>query len=313
MDFPFQLPAGREFDVAGFGTNAVDFLIRVPEYPAFNSKVELTDYSQMAGGEIATAMVGLQRLGSKTCYSGRFGDDAAGAFGIESLQAEGVDVSFAETIAGAQTQIAFIVIDERSGERTVIWKRDLKLSYSADEAPIEIVERARVLHITPHDRAACLVLARRAKEVGTIVSIDLDNTFPGLDDLLPMVDILISSAELPRRMFGIDDHRGALTAMRERFGSPVVGITLGENGSLMLCDGIFTETPGFAVPGGCKDTTGAGDSFRAGFLHGLINGGSIEESARAANAVASLKCRAVGARTALPTTAELYSLIPKKV
>ena len=313
MEFPFQLPTGRDFDVAGFGTNAVDFLIRVPEYPAFNSKIELKDYSQLAGGEIATAMVGLQRLGAKTCYAGRFGDDAAGAFGIESLRSEGVDVSFAETIAGAQTQIAFIVIDERSGERTVIWKRDAKLSYSAEEAPLEIVERSKVLHITPHDTEACVALARRGKEVGTIVSIDLDNTFPGLNDLLPLVDILITSAELPRRMFGMDDHRDALAAMKERYGSRVIGITLGEDGSLLLCGGEFIETPGFPVPGGCKDTTGAGDSFRAGLIHGLINGGSIEQSAVAANAVASLKCRAVGARTSLPTPSELNSMISKKV
>jgi len=312
MDFPFRLAKDREFDAAGFGTNAVDFLIRVPRYPAFNSKVELIDYSQMAGGEIATAMVGLQRLGSKTCYAGRFGDDAAGVFGIESLRAEGVDVSFAETIGGAQTQIAFIVIDEGSGERTVIWKRDAKLTYLAEEAAIEISERAKVLHITPHDTAACIALARRANEVGTIVSIDLDNMFPGLEDLLPLVDILITSAELPRRMFGLEDHRDALKAMQARFGSPVIGITRGENGSLLLCGGEFIETPGFPVPGGCKDTTGAGDSFRAGFLHGLINGGSVEESARNANAVASLKCRAVGARTALPTPAELTDLLTKK-
>lgn len=313
MNFPFQLPDDREFDAAGFGTNAVDFLIRVPEYPTFNSKVELVDYVQAAGGEIATSMVGLRRLGVRTCYAGRFGDDAAGAFGIESLSSEGVDVSFAETIAGAQTQIAFIVIDEVSGERTVIWKRDAKLSYSTDEAPLEIVRRTKVLHITPHDPDACVVLARRAKEIGTILSIDLDNTFPRLDELLPLVDILIASAELPGRMFGLDDKRAALKAMRDEYGSPVIGITLGEDGSLLLAGDEFIETRGFVVPGGCKDTTGAGDSFRGGLLYGLITGESIEQSARIANAVASLKCRAVGARTALPTPAELESLLSKNI
>lgn len=311
MNFPFQLPTGRAFDVAGFGTNAVDFLIRVPEYPAFNSKVELIDYLQAPGGEIATAMVGLQRLGLRTLYAGRFGDDAAGTFGIESLTTEGVDTQFAEVIAGALTQIAFIVIDERSGERTVIWKRDAKLAYSADEAPLSIVENARVLHITPHDAQACIALARRAKEVGTIVSIDLDNTFPGLDDLLPLVDVLITSAEWPSRMFGIDDKREALRALRDKYGATVVGITLGESGSLMFCNDTFIETPGFPVPGGCKDTTGAGDSFRAGLLYGMVSGESIEVSARMANAVAALKCRAIGARTSLPDVAELESLVKK--
>ena len=90
MQFPFQLPENREFDVVGFGTNAVDYLIQVPEYPVFNSKVELTDYVQAAGGEVATTMVGLQRLGMKTSYVGRFGSDTAGDFGIQTLRDEGV-------------------------------------------------------------------------------------------------------------------------------------------------------------------------------------------------------------------------------
>jgi sugar/nucleoside kinase (ribokinase family) len=152
-------------------------------------------------------------------------------------------------------------------------------------------------------------LAKRARDLGTIVSADVDNVFPDLDGLLPFVDILITSAELPSRMLGIDDKRTALKAMQQKYGSAVVGITLGENGSLLLCEEAFIETPGFAVPGGCKDTTGAGDSFRTGLLYGLVSGATIEESARMANAVAALKCRAVGARTSLPTRDELHSLL----
>ena len=124
MHFPFTLKKDTDFDVVGFGTNAVDFLIQVPHYPDFNSKVELDDYVQAAGGEVATSMAGLQRLGLRTSYIGRFGNDHAGEIGIESLVREGVDMQYAETIDGARTQIAFIVIDERNGERTVIWKRD---------------------------------------------------------------------------------------------------------------------------------------------------------------------------------------------
>src|SRR5688500_18065393 len=132
MRFPLNIPAEATFDVLGFGTNAVDFLISVPEYPNFGSKVELTSYVRKAGGEIATTMVGLQRLGMRTSYAGRFGDDDAGRFGIRTLEEEGVDLEFSEAIAGAETQIAFIVIDDETGERTVIWKRDEKLRVEQD-------------------------------------------------------------------------------------------------------------------------------------------------------------------------------------
>ena len=125
------------------------------------------------------------------------------------------------------------------------------------------------------------------------------------------MDIIIASSDFPAKLFGPLEERAALRELQRRFGAAVVGITLGENGSLLLCDDRFIETPGFAVPGGCKDTTGAGDSFRVGLLYGMIRGESIEESARIANAVAALKCRAVGARTALPHPDEVECLLKK--
>jgi sugar/nucleoside kinase (ribokinase family) len=161
MKFPFDLAADKEFDVVGFGTNAVDYLIQVPEYPRFASKIELSDYIQLAGGEVATTMVGLRRLGLKTCYVGRFGTDKEGDFGLQTLRDEEIDVSFAEQIEGARTQIAFIVIDTNSGERTVIWQRDKLLAYNEKDAPIEAATLGKVLHFTPHDTRACLVMAER--------------------------------------------------------------------------------------------------------------------------------------------------------
>lgn len=309
MQFPFKLSQNKEFDVVGFGTNAVDYLIQVPEYPTFNSKIELDNYVQLAGGEIASTMVGLRRLAMKTAYIGRFGADAAGDFGLQNLIDENVNVEYAEQIAGAQTQIAFIIIDRRSGERTVIWKRDEKLSFTPEEAPVEIVKRTKIFHATPHDASACARLAEEAKAAGAIVSIDIDNIFDGLVEMIPLVDIFISSAEFPEKLLGISDRKIALGEINRRFGCPIVGMTLGANGSLILCENEFIETEGFEVPNGCKDTTGAGDAFRVGFLFGLLKGETVETSAKMANAVAALKCRAVGARTALPNRSELQGLL----
>jgi len=309
MKFPFDLPAKREFDAVGFGTNAVDYLIRVPFYPSFNSKIELSDYLQLAGGEIATAMVGLKRLGLKTAYAGRFGDDSAGDFGLQSLRDEGVDVSFTQQVENARTQIAFIVIDERNGERTVIWHRDKKLAYSERDTPMEIAALGKVLHLFPHDIEACIALAKKAKENGTIISLDIDNILSKTEELLSYVDVLIASQELGEKHFEVKDNYEFLRRLKSKFGCAVTGVTLGEKGSLIYCEDRFIETEGYKVPGVCKDTTGAGDSFRAGFLYGLLNGDSVEDSAKNANAVAALKCREIGARTALPNKEELKKLL----
>jgi len=123
MLFPLRLPVSRQFDAVGFGLNAVDHLIVVPEYPAFDTKMRLLDHKQSAGGQTASAMVALRRLGMKTAYGGRFGSDPEGLFGFQTLKYDDVNVEFAEVVEGAQNQIAFITIDARSGERTIVWDR----------------------------------------------------------------------------------------------------------------------------------------------------------------------------------------------
>jgi sulfofructose kinase len=309
VHFPFQPLNDREFDAVGFGLNAVDHLVVVPAYPAFDTKTRLTQHVQAAGGQTATAMVALRRLGLRTAYAGRFGSDMEGRFGLSTVREEGVDVSRAEVIEGASTQIAFIIIDARNGERTVIWDRDDRLAYSAGEAPVELSARGRVLHLDAHDPPACAQMARRARAARVIVSADIDNIYDGLLELLPFIDILISSKEFPRRLTGITDLRASLLEIKARYGCALVGMTLGTEGALLYVDGVFLESPALSVPGGCRDTTGAGDAFHAGFLYGLLRGEEIEASLRFANATASLKCRSLGARTSLPTEAELHQFI----
>ena len=309
MRFPFKLAQNKEFDATGFGLNAVDHLIVVPTYPAFDTKVRYSEYLQTAGGQTASAMVGLRRLGLPTAYIGRFGDDNEGRFGLATLMGEDVDVSRAETIPDARTQTAFIVIDARNGERTIIWDRDERLAYRPEEVPAEFVTRGRVLHLDAHDPPACVVAANAASAADTIISADIDNLYEGCADLLPFVDIMIGSKEFPRRLTGISDYRTALQEIRQRYGCAIVGMTLGTDGALLLVNDTFLDAPAYATPGGARDTTGAGDAFHAGFLYGLLQNEDIETALRMAHAVAALKCRALGARAGLPTRAELLAFL----
>jgi sugar/nucleoside kinase (ribokinase family) len=253
----------------------------------------------------------LQRLGLKTAYAGRFGSDEAGRFGLLSIEYEGVNLEFAETIEGAETQVAFIVIEEKTGERTIVWDRDDRLSYRADEAPIEIATRGRVLHLDAHDPPACATMARAAHASGAVVTVDVDNVYDGVTDLLPLVDVLITSSEFPQRLTGISHDRDSLIEIKARYGCAIVGATLGAQGALVYVEGEFIESPAFAVPGGCRDTTGAGDAFHAGFINGMLNGEELEACLKLGNAVAALKCRALGARTALPTADELSEFVAR--
>src|SRR3569832_753711 len=305
MHFPLSLPANKPFDAVGFGLNAVDHLILVPEYTAFDTKMRLLDHKQSAGGQTASAMVALRRLGLKTAYAGRFGTDPEGLFGFQTLKDDDVNVVFAEIVEGARNQIAFITIDARSGERTIVWDRDDRLAYSPEEAPAEFGALGKVLHLDGHDPPACARVARVARESGTIVSADIDNVYDGQPDLLPLIDVMIGSKEFPRRVTGIHDHREALVELKSRFGCALVGMTIGAQGAVIYHEGKYIESRGFEAPGGCRDTTGAGDAFHAGYLYGFLTGADLETSLKLGNAVAAIKCRALGARTALPTKSAL--------
>jgi sulfofructose kinase len=309
VQFPFRLPSQRQFDAVGFGLNAVDHLIVVSEYPAFDSKIRFREHQQSAGGQTATTMVALKRLGLQTAYAGRFGSDSEGQFGLGSLKDEGVDTELAEVVPGAPNQIAFIIINARSGERTIVWDRDERLAYTVDDAPIKISSLGRVLHIDAHDPPACARLAQVARATGTIVTADIDNIYDGLLELLPLIDVLVTSREFPHRLTGIGDERASLVELKARHGCAVVGMTMGRRGAMVYSDGQFLESPAYEVPGACRDTTGAGDAFHGGLLYGLLRGEDMEPSLKLANATAALKCRALSARTALPTRVELEEFL----
>jgi sulfofructose kinase len=313
MNFPFTLAANRPFDAIGFGLNAVDHLIVVAEYPAFDTKIRFLEHQQGAGGQTATAMVALQRLGLKTAYAGRFGSDPEGQFGLDSLRSESIDLEFAEVIEGARNQIAFIIIDARNGERTIIWDRDERLTYRADEAPVALASRGRVLHLDAHDPPACARMAQAARSEGTIISTDIDNIYDGLPELLPLIDVLIASREFPHRLTGISDERASLVELKARYGCGIVGMTLGARGAIIYCEGQFIESPAYEVPGACRDTTGAGDAFHGGFLYGLLSSEDVETSLKLANATAALKCRSLGARTSLPRQDELAEFLERNL
>ncbi|HEY3040268.1 MAG TPA: carbohydrate kinase family protein [Pyrinomonadaceae bacterium] len=309
MNFPFTLVSNRKFDAVGFGLNAVDHLIVVPQYPVADTKLRLLEHKQATGGQAATTMVALRRLGFKTAYAGRFGSDAEGQFGVSSIKDEGVNIEFAEIIAGASNQVAFIIVDARSGERTIIWNRDERLSYRVDEAPVALASSGRVLHLDAHDPPAGARMARIARAEGTVVTADIDNIYDGLPELLPLIDVLIGSKEFPHRLTGIADERASLVELKSRYGCGIVGMTKGRGGATIYCEGQFIESPAYEVPGGCRDTTGAGDAFHGGFLYGLLSGEDVQGSLKFANAVAALKCRTLGARSALPSVSELNKFL----
>jgi sulfofructose kinase len=292
-------------DVVGVGLNATDTLIPVPHYPARGSKVEFHSANVLPGGQVATAVVACQQWGLRTRYVGKLGDDGAAAMHRAEFARLGVDVHLF-TAPGCSSQQAFILVDD-AGERTVLWKRDTRLTLRPEELQRGWITDARALHVDGHDTAAAAAAAGWARAAGIPVIADLDELYPGVEALLKNIDYLITSRDIPGRLMKEPDLEKSLPALRQRFGCRLTAATLGEEGVLAWDGKQFHYAAAFRVQ--TLDTTGAGDIFHAGFLYGLLEGWPLRRQLDFACAAAALNCTAVGARGGIQSVDSIGQLI----
>jgi sugar/nucleoside kinase (ribokinase family) len=297
---------GKIFDVVGMGLNAIDYLCLVPHYPRFNSKVKMLDFKREAGGQIATALVALSRWGLYTAYIGKVGDDEWGGFARQELEREGVDISGLVTAKDTSSQFAFIMVDQVSGERTIVWHRSEEANLRPEELNPEIIKAAQVLHLDGHEIEPAIRAAHWAQEAGIKIVLDIDSINPKTPELVSLTHILVSDQEFPYNYTGEKDPLEALRHIQQQ-GPEVVAMTMGKEGSLAIWGDKVLRTPGFKVR--TVDTTGAGDLFHAGIIYSLLQGWSPEDSLIFANAVAGLSCQKLGGRSGIPTLKEVRDFV----
>ncbi len=312
MRMPIRLPPpeGRRFDVVGFGLNMTDLLVVVERFPRPDSKQPIRRHAYSPGGQAASAMVACARLGWRARYVGCFGDDDNGQRGQSSLAAEGIDVGACRVARDTRNGMSVILVDEGTGERTVLWTRDPGLKLRPDDVDPAAVCTGRVLLVDCHETASATTAARAARRAGVRTIIDVEHVRDGIDALLAEIDVIVTAREFPAALTGKGAPGAALRAIRDAYRPALVCMTLGAEGSLALVGDVEVRTAAFPVP--VVDTTGAGDVFRGGFISGWLRGGDgaeVEDVLRYANAAAALKCRGLGAREASPTPDEVDALL----
>jgi sugar/nucleoside kinase (ribokinase family) len=265
-----------EFDVVGVGLNATDTMILIPHFPAYGGKVPFTSEILSPGGQVASAMVCCAKLGLRTKYIGAIGDDERGRIQWESLQGTGINLDDVRQRVNCPNQSAYILIDQRTGERTVFWNRPECLKLEPSEISDAMIAGARLLHIDGHDTPVVAEAARIARRHNIPVTVDVDTIYQGFEDVLPNVDYLVTSSEFPERWTGESNPLKALLRIQETYGMRCASMTLGAHGSLARMDGRYYYAPGFVVP--AVDTTGAGDVFHGAFCYAVLQGFTIGES-----------------------------------
>ena len=279
-------------DLVGVGLNATDTVIPLSKYPTRGSKVEYSHATILPGGQVASTVVACQRWGMKTRYIGKLGDDVAATLHREAFAHAGVETRLLTVNGGASSQ-SLILVDD-GGERTVLCRRDERMNLRPEELNRDWIVNARALHVDGYDTAAATLAAQWAREAGVPVIADLDETYPGIEQLLENIDYVVASRDFPCRLMREPNLEFALKRMQRRFGSRIAAATLGEDGVLAWDGEQFHHAPAFRVP--VVDTTGAGDIFHAGFIYGMIQDWTLQRQLDFACAAAALNCTQVGAR-----------------
>jgi sugar/nucleoside kinase (ribokinase family) len=199
----------------------------------------------------------------------------------------------------------------------VLCRRDERLLLQPADLERAWIVNARVLHVDGFETAAATLAAGWARAAGIPVVADLDELYPGVDELIENIDYLIVSRDFPTRLTGERSLEQALRRIKDRYGCAVTAATLGMDGVLAWDGSRFHLRPAYRVP--VTDTTGAGDIFHAGFIYGLLQHWPLARQLDFACAAAALNCTAAGARggirsveavEALMATTPRYTAVP---
>jgi sulfofructose kinase len=296
----------HEIDLLGIGQCSIDHVCTVDGLPRFTGKEAMLAYELLPGGQVATALLAGARLGLRSAFVGVVGSDPAAPLVLAPLEAAGVDTRAVRRVPGAATRLAVILVDRASGERTVLWYRDPRLRLRPEDVSAERIARARCVLLDGDDPELAAHAARRAREAGVPVVLDVDALSPGVETLLASADYPVVSRHFAETLGGDGRVRSGLDRLLA-LGARLAVATLGERGALARSrEGEFASPPFQVLP---RDTTGAGDVFHAAFVWGLLEGLEPEALLRVANAAAALSCRALGAQGGLPTRNELEAFL----
>jgi sugar/nucleoside kinase (ribokinase family) len=232
-------------------------------------------------------------MGLRASYVGAFGRQDPALDLRAELVRRNVAVDFCVT-RDVPNGYAVILIDDRRGERVVLWQRDSRLALQPDEIPPAAIVHARLLHVDDVDEEAALKAASIARDAGMPVTSDIERVSDRTPDLVAAVTVPIFAEHVPSRLTGRDDIEESLRLLR-RPHHMMLCATLGARGAVLLEGDRIHRVAG--CPVNAIDTTGAGDVFRGAFIYAYLRGDSPGDILRFANTAAAASCTRLGAIT----------------
>src|SRR3989344_790341 len=322
----------KNYDVIGLGSALMDFLVKVDE----NKIVELgltkgnfhlkeksvldyliesgINFSSAPGGSAANTIKAIAHLGGKAILYGAIGNDELGKQFMKTASQIGVICSIKTKNSATGHSIALITPD---AERTFSTHLGASVELSKDDLNEEDIANSKVLYLEGYQlegppKLAVLQAITLAKNSGTKIAMDLSD--PGviarnkdlIKELLRDIDIIFVNEKEAEAFTGFNNQENSARELAKSVEIAVVKI--GEKGSI-ICNRKnlirIDHCPAKAI-----DTTGAGDSYAAGFLYGYCKDWSLEKSGQLGSLLAAKVVEKFGAEVKDINVAELFQLLP---
>ena len=303
------------FDLLVIGEINPDLILRDPDItPVFGQAEKLVEEATLTiGSSSAIVACGAARLGLRVAFCGLVGDDIFGRFMLEAMAKRGIDTSACVVDRRGRPTGLSVILARTGGDRAILTHPGTIGDLTIEQIDRSLLSRARHLHVSSWFlldglRPDLPDLFRDARRMGLTTSLDTNFDPAGewqLADMLDQCDIFLPNDVEALAITGAPDLPAALDALAGRAGT--VAVKLGREGGVARRGNEEVRAQPLAV--NVVDTVGAGDSFDAGFLAGILGGRSLEESLRLALACGSLSVTAAGGTAAQPTLEEALAAI----
>jgi sugar/nucleoside kinase (ribokinase family) len=301
-------------DLLVLGDANPDLVLTGDVAPAFGQAEKLVDDARLVvGGSGGIMACGAARLGLRTAFVGVVGDDGFGRFMLDAFAERGIDTRGIRVDAERPTGVSVIL--SRRDDRAILTSTGTIADLRGDLVDRGLLASARHVHVSSFFlqrglQADLAGLFDEAHAAGATTSID-PNWDPsgewggGLLELLGRTDVFLPNSAEARAITGIEEVDVATEALAEH--GCALAVKFGQGGGLAIEGDLVVRSE--SIPAAVVDTTGAGDSFDAGFLAGRLHGWSLERCLALAVACGSLSTRAIGGTAAQPTMDEALAAL----
>ena len=299
-------------DVLCLGQIVADVLVKgIKGLPERGKLLLLDNLSLHTGGSAVNTAIALSKLGIKSGVIGKVGRDTFGNFILKELKENNVDTKGIVRDKKALTSCSIVLVSPE-GERSFMQYLGANAQLSLKDVDLNLLKGTKILHIAGalllfrFDGQPAGLLLKKAKKMGLTTSLDIVWDARGrwmkrLKPCLPYLDIFLPNIEEAKMLTGKKEPKEIASLLID-YGVKIVGLTLGKDGSYLKDKDKEIFIPPFKAR--VLDSTGAGDSFAAGFLAGYLKGWELEKIGQLANCVGAMCVKTIGATAGIKTLKE---------